>query len=151
MDSPHSDQLRRGRFSEPGRLYLLTSKTLNRVPYLVDLRSARLLIAQLRTVEQEGIARSLAWVVMPDHFHWLVELGDVDLKTLMRRVKSRSTRMINGYQRRTGRLWQQGFHDRALRREEDVRAVARYVVMNPKRAGLVERIGDYPHWDAIWL
>ena len=22
---------------------------------------------------------------------------------------------------------------------------------NPLRAGLVTRIGDYPHWDAIWL
>jgi len=29
--------------------------------------------------------------------------------------------------------------------------MARYIVMNPKRAGLVERVGDYPHWDAIWL
>ncbi|WP_194789727.1 REP-associated tyrosine transposase [Pseudomonas sp. UFMG81] len=151
MDIPHSNQLRRGRFSESGRLYLLTSQTLDRAPYLVDLRSVRLLVEQLRLVEEEGIARSLAWVVMPDHFHWLVELGNVDLKTLMRRVKSRSTRMINGYQGRVGRLWQQGFHDRALRCEEDVRAVARYIVMNPKRAGLVERVGDYPHWDAIWL
>ena len=151
MDRPHSSQLRRGRFSEPGRLYLLTTETLNRVPYLADFRSARLLIAQLRIAEAEGIARSLAWVVMPDHFHWLVELGRGDLKTLMRRIKSRSTRMIKGYQGRAGRLWQQGFHDRALRREEDVQAVARYIVMNPKRAGLVERVGDYPHWDAIWL
>ncbi|MGR6652902.1 REP-associated tyrosine transposase [Pseudomonas mosselii] len=151
MDSPHSSQLRLGRFSEPGRLYLLTTETLNRTPYLADFRSARLLIAQLRIAEAEGIARSLAWVVMPDHFHWLVELGSRDLKTLMRRIKSRSTRMINGYQGRVGRLWQQGFHDRALRREEDVQAVARYIVMNPKRAGLVERVGDYPHWDAIWL
>jgi len=32
-----------------------------------------------------------------------------------------------------------------------VQAVARYIVLNPKRAGLVERIGDYSHWDAIWL
>ena len=29
--------------------------------------------------------------------------------------------------------------------------VARYVIANPKRAGLVERVGDYPYWDAIWL
>ncbi len=29
--------------------------------------------------------------------------------------------------------------------------MARYVVANPLRAGLVERIGDYPLWDAIWV
>ncbi|MGE8387681.1 MAG: REP-associated tyrosine transposase [Pseudomonas sp.] len=151
MDRPHSDQLRIGRFSERNRLYLLTSTTLHRAPVLSGFRSARLLVSQFRQAEEESAARSLAWVVMPDHFHWLIELGPVSLKTLMRRVKSRSTCAINRHQGRYGRLWQKGFHDRALRREEDVRAMARYIVMNPKRAGLVERVGDYPHWDAIWL
>ena len=50
-----------------------------------------------------------------------------------------------------GPVWQDGFHDRALRREEDLVAAARYVVANPLRAGLVQKLGDYPHWDAIWL
>ncbi|MNG81741.1 Transposase IS200 like protein [compost metagenome] len=151
MDSPHSKQLRLGRFSQVSRLYLLTSTTLHRSQTFREFDCARLLVAQFRQAQEEGAIRSLAWVVMPDHFHWLVELGPVSLKHLMRRVKSRSTMMVNRYQGRNGRLWQKGFHDRALRREEDVQAVARYIVMNPRRAGLVERIGDYPHWDAIWL
>ena len=151
MDRPHSKQLRLGQFSETRRLYLLTSTTLARAPIFNDFRSARLLVAEFRQAEEEGSARSLAWVVMPDHFHWLVELGPASLKRLMRRVKSRSTMMINRHRGRSGQLWQKGFHDRAVRREEDVQDVARYVVMNPKRAGLVARAGDYPHWDAIWL
>ena len=48
-------------------------------------------------------------------------------------------------------VWQQGFHDRALRREDDLVKVARYVVANPLRAGLVRKYGDYPLWDAIWV
>ncbi|PJA25166.1 MAG: IS200/IS605 family transposase, partial [Alphaproteobacteria bacterium CG_4_10_14_0_2_um_filter_63_37] len=28
---------------------------------------------------------------------------------------------------------------------------ARYLVANPLRKGLVEEIGQYPHWDAIWV
>ncbi len=43
------------------------------------------------------------------------------------------------------------FHDRAMRKEEDLKAAARYIVANPLRAGLVERCGDYPLWDAVWL
>ena len=116
-----------------------------------DFHSARLLVAELRQAEEEGAIRSLAWVVMPDHFHWLVELGPGSLKRLMRRVKSRSTMMVNRHNGRSGRLWQKGFHDRTLSREEDVQTVARYIVLNPKRAGLVARVGDYPHWDAIWV
>ena len=48
-------------------------------------------------------------------------------------------------------IWQGGFHDHALRQEDDVREVARYIVANPLRAGLVEQLADYPHWDAVWL
>ncbi|MNR61582.1 hypothetical protein D3C85_1833710 [compost metagenome] len=69
----------------------------------------------------------------------------------MARTKSRITFALNRSIGRDGPLWQHGFHDRAIRREEDLQAVARYIVANPLRAGLVERIGDYPLWDAVWL
>ncbi|MDD2056350.1 transposase [Pseudomonas sp. GD03860] len=151
MDRPSSHRLRRGRVSEPGRLYLLTTVVENRAPIFEDFHLARLIAHHFRVAQQMDEAKSLAWVVMPDHFHWLVELRQVTLKTLMRRVKSRSTLDVNKACKRRGRLWQQGFHDRALRQEDDPRAVARYLVANPLRAGLVQGIGDYPHWDAEWL
>jgi len=89
---------------------------------------------------------------MPDHFHWLMEQGDSSkLSTTVRNVKAHSARKINRSLKRTGPLWQPGFYDRAIRREEDIAAVARYIVANPLRAGLVDRIGDYPLWDAVWL
>ena len=88
---------------------------------------------------------------MPDHLHWLVVIGDMPLQTLAQRVKSRSAIAINKARLRHGKLWQKGFHDRALRREDDLQSVARYIVANPLRAGLVKRLGDYPLWDAIWL
>lgn len=48
-------------------------------------------------------------------------------------------------------VWGRGFHDRALRREENLRAVARYIVANPLRAGLVGNVLDYPYWNCVWL
>jgi putative transposase len=48
-------------------------------------------------------------------------------------------------------LWQDGYYDRALRKEEDLQQIARYIVANPLRAKLVNKIGDYPLWDAVWL
>jgi len=41
--------------------------------------------------------------------------------------------------------------DHALRTDENLLNVARYIIANPLRAGLVTRIGDYPLWDSIWL
>lgn len=71
--------------------------------------------------------------------------------TVMRRFKSRSRCSLYKMGKLNGQLWQAGYHDRALRREEDLRSVARYVVANPVRAGLVSRVGEYSHWDAIWV
>jgi putative transposase len=89
---------------------------------------------------------------MPDHLHWLVRLKDgTELGQLMRTVKCVSSWQINRALNRSGRLWQAGYHDHALRKEEDIVSTARYVVSNPLRAGLVKHIGDYPLWDAIWL
>jgi len=149
--TPHSRQLRTGRYSSHHQLYLLTTIVHCRSPLFADWRLGRLVVDQFRLAEAEGAAHSLAWVVMPDHFHWLIELRDSSLSALMRRAKSRSAHSINHALGRQCQVWQKGFHDRALRSEEDIKGVARYVVANPLRAGLVKRIGDYPLWDAIWL
>ncbi|AHZ70434.1 hypothetical protein OU5_3355 [Pseudomonas mandelii JR-1] len=124
---------------------------MNRQPLFHDFKSGRLVVDALKTAEQEGFATSLAWVVMPDHFHWLIELQNIQLPSLMARTKSRIAVTLNRSAGRQGPVWQHGYHDRAIRKEEDLQAVARYIVANPLRAGLVERVGDYPLWDAIWL
>lgn len=148
---PRSDQLRIGRFSEHERIYLLTATVEAREPIFADFNLGRLLVAELRAAHDEALGESLAWVVMPDHLHWLLVSKRGSISELMGRVKGRSARRINPLLGRSGKLWQDGFHDRALRREEDVLPAARYVVANPLRAGLVARIGDYPLWDAVWL
>ena len=67
---PYSN-LRKGRYSEPGREYLVTHQ---RMPWFNDLHSVRLLVKEMRSLEQEGAVTWLAWVVMPDHFHALLSL-----------------------------------------------------------------------------
>ncbi|BCX65491.1 MULTISPECIES: REP-associated tyrosine transposase [Pseudomonas] len=152
MPSQHqSHRLRSGRYSEEGQIYLLTVVVNNRQPVLSGFEAGRLVVDAFRKAQQEQSANSLAFVVMPDHFHWLIELKSMPLRTLMGRTKSRTTVALNRLLQREGSLWQSGFHDRAIRKEEDLQAVARYIVANPLRAGLVDKVGDYPLWDAIWL
>ncbi|UHQ23809.1 transposase [Lysobacter sp. 5GHs7-4] len=95
-------------------------------------------------------SRLLAWALMPDHWHGLVELGPWEtLPDLIRRLKANTSRRV----RETAPglvVWAAGYHDRALRYEESVLDAARYVVMNPVRAGLVRRVRDYRYWGAVW-
>ena len=146
-----SKRLRTGRYSEIGQIYLVTSVAGGREPVFTDLRIGRLLVHELMRCERQGLTRSLAWVVMPDHFHWLFELQSMSLSTVMKQVKARSSISVGRLSPKNTPLWQPGYHDTAVRKEQDLLAVARYVVANPLRAGLVKKIGDYPLWDAIWL
>lgn len=147
------DDLRKGRFNEHWRAYFITTVLAERdTVYFRDFRCARLAVAEMRILHDSGAVNSLAWVVMPDHVHWLFQLGEMlDLSEIVKRYKARTAQRVNGYLNRRGTLWQKAFYDHALRKEEDVRAIARYIVANPLRASLVENIGDYPHWDATWL
>jgi len=140
-----------GRFSEYGRAYSLTIVTEKRIPHFNDFAVARSLINEMRKMENSGQLESLAWVIMPDHLHWLLVLKSDNLSELMRLFKGISSQALNQKLHKQGAFWQRGLYDHAIRKEEEIRAAARYIVANPLRAGLVEHISDYPHWDAIWL
>ena len=147
-----SDDLLRGRVSRTGQIYHIMTTTEGRAPLFRDFTVARLVIAEMRRLEEQNLLHSIAWVLMPDHLHWLLQLnGPMAISTVIKVLKGRSARQLGFLLPDSQPVWQKGFHDHALRREEDVRKVARYIVANPLRAGLVEQIGDYPLWDARWL
>jgi REP element-mobilizing transposase RayT len=147
----HGRELRKGRHSGNGHTYLVTTVTRERLPIFVDWHCATACARELHRTRSEGIAGTLAWVVMPDHVHWLFELRTGDLAGVLRRFKGRAARSINVVRGMDGPVWQRSYHDHAVRREEDCRTLARYVVSNPVRAGICESVGEYPFWDAVWL
>ena len=144
--TPHGKELRKGRVSLPAQVYHVTTVTLGREPVFADLRAARMLVGALREAQVRGEATTLAFVIMPDHVHWLLQLeAPIALSKLVGGVKAVTAHRLGR------RIWQAGFHDHALRHEEDLVETARYIVANPLRAGLAERVGDYSHWDVVWL
>ena len=144
--------LRLGRVSIPGQVYFITTVTHQREPLFRSFTHARLVISELRRLNDCALVTSLAWVVMPDHLHWLLALGHShSISIVAKLLKGRTAAALNRAGVRSGPVWQRTFFDHALRRGEDLVGVARYIVANPLRAGLVKKVGDYSHWDAIWL
>ena len=141
-----------GRLSEPGRAYFITTVTQHRNPIFEDINCARIVINHMRKIHDAEWVSSLSWVVMPDHVHWLFRLGDTkELSAVLKHFKARSAIELNQALKRSGSIWQSHYYDRAIRDGEDIRQIARYIVGNPLRAGLVKNIFHYPHWDAAWL
>ena len=144
--------LRRGRYSATNRIYHVTTATFWRKKLFVQIDAARAVVTSLRRETESQRCDTLCFMLMPDHLHWLMQVTDRSaLAACVNNVKAHSARRVNAVRGASGRVWQKGFYDRALRSDEDVAAVARYIVANPLRAGIVERVGDYPFWDAIWV
>ena len=147
-----SVKLRQGRISVAGHIYLVTFTTAERNPHFKTWETASLAAGLLTEPTSWQRSRLLAWVLMPDHWHGLVQLGDSEsLSACIGRLKGSTSRQLKLAHPHLGRVWGPGFHDRAMRSDDDLRATARYLAMNPVRAGLVKRVGDYPYWDAIWV
>ena len=148
---PGQHALRRGRVSIPGQYYHVTCATVNRVPVFIDWLTGRSVVNALRVAERVNDVHTLAFCVMPDHLHWLLELRQQSLANVVGQMKGRSSRAFRARLAGGGHLWQRGYFDHAIRTDENLLNVARYIIANPLRAGLVTRIGDYPLWDSIWL
>ena len=133
--------------------YLITTGAWQRRPLFDDLYPGRIVVRAFMYQHRKGRVQSHAYVIMPDHFHWLITLNDpLPLSGLMRSVKAWSGRAINEARHSRGApVWQHGYHDSALRRDQNLRHAARYIAANPLRAGLVHDLGSYSLWDAQWL
>lgn len=132
MTTFRSHRLRYGRHSE----YLIT---ITHKPVLTDFMLGRLLISTMKPRHDSQRVSSLTFVVMPDHVHWLIQLQDESINKVMQAFKGVSSRKVNQYLGLKGKLWQAGYHDHALRKEEDLPNMAGYIVANPLRAGLVKK------------
>ena len=144
--------LRKGRHSIDGQVYLVTFATSKRARLFEDWAIAADAARILSAAPNWQGSRLMAWVLMPDHWHGLVLLGDGEvLSSRIGWIKAESSRALRRRHSTLGSVWARSYHDRALRMEDDVVDAARYVVLNPVRAGLVQRIGDYPFWDAVWV
>jgi putative transposase len=123
--------------------YFLTFCTRNRDRVFVTKERVDLVRTQiLRAADEESFA-IVAFCFMPDHLHLLVqgESEDADGRRLIPRMKQFSGFY---YSKQFGsQLWQRYGFERVLRHEEETLSVAKYILENPVRGGLVAHPNQY--------
>jgi putative transposase len=140
------DQLRKGRISQPGQIYLITFCTHARKPIFRHRDIATDAVAALLEPRHWKDAKLLTWVLMPDHWHGLIQLdSDIALSQVIGKLKGASARTLGLRHPHIRPVWQDSFHDHALRSEEDLLAMAQYILNNPVRAGLTNTPAAYPY------
>ncbi len=101
-------------------------------------------------VEESVKSGFIVWgyCFMPDHLHLVLEglSMNADVQAFMKIFKQKTG---FAYRRKSfspdGKLWQSGYYDHVLRRDEDLQSVLQYVFNNPVRKQIVSHYMDYPH------
>ena len=92
-----------------------------------------------------GRYRLLAWVIMPNHLHAVVEtLPGFPLDGVIHSWKSFTAKRANRLLGRTGAFWMGDYFDRYVRDEAHLWDVMRYMEENPVKAGLVRLAREWP-------
>lgn len=152
MHAKGYEKLRQRRASIQGQIYHLVSRTHQRKPFFANWDYAVAASSAFTSRRALQDAALLCWALMPDHVHWLLQLGEnSSLSIIVARMKSISAKKVRETTQHRGPIWYPGFYDRAIRREEDIAAMARYIVANPLRAGVCNNLKRYPFWDAVYL
>jgi putative transposase len=127
-----------------GAAFAVTIATHRRRRFLSRRDVADLCVESLGESAQRNGARVFAYCFMPDHAHLLASVPDGGLIDLIRQFKRlssfRAKNLLGGFP-----LWQSRFFDRALRSDDSLGQLARYILYNPVRGRLVDRITDYPY------
>jgi REP element-mobilizing transposase RayT len=132
--------------------YSITSITHKKAPVFSDFHLARELVRSIRLSDNEQATKTVGFVVMPTHFHWLFKLGYIyNLNNTVERVKGRAALAVNKQRNGIHKIWQVGFQERCIQREEELIKAMRHIVRSPLRAGLVNSLKLYPHWDCVYL
>lgn len=125
--------------------YFITTCTLDRRKALTSRDFCELCRDELFAMSEKYGFSADAYVLMPDHVHWLAE-AQRDDAALPAYVAMWKQRTGFAWSRQTGsRLWQKGYWERVLRERDNPLSFARYVIENPVRAGLVANVRDYPY------
>jgi putative transposase len=133
------------RYPVNGAPVFVTAVCRERFPHLRSRASKQLLLDVMREVKLESGFSMVGYVILDDHFHWLVNPQSADLSRLIQSVKLRFTRRLDaGHPQQGARsLWQPRFWDHIIRNQEDLNQHLDYIHYNPVKHGYVEQPSDY--------
>ena len=129
------------RYFEIGNQYFITAVTHKRQPILTD--SSAIISKCLNKMLIKHRTKLIAWVILPDHFHILINpQGHVD--SFMHDFKlsfGAYFRKENGMS--SGRIWQARYWDHIIRNQDDLNNHIDYIHFNPVKHGLVDSPFDW--------
>jgi len=93
--------------------------------------------------------RLLAWCVMPNHVHSLIEMVEGhSLGGILHSWKSYTAKKANRILGRSGQFWDEDYYDRTIRDDDHLRIAIEYIEQNPVKARLVTNARQWKYSSA---
>jgi REP element-mobilizing transposase RayT len=127
-----------------GALYHVTSRGDGQEPIYLDDEDRKIQLAVLDKVVQRFNWMIHAWCQMGNHYHLLVETPEGNLAQGMRHFNGVYTQRFNRRHGRVGHVFQGRYKAIIVQKDNYLLELARYIVLNPVRAGMVRSAKDWP-------
>jgi putative transposase len=131
---------RRNKPVNPDTVFFLTICTNERKPIFTGPEDHVLLLNVMRRLRDRFNLQFNAWVILPNHLHWLIEPREADYSKVVfafKRAVGAEYKKI-GRLNTGGRLWQDRFWEHTVRDEADFERCADYIHYNPVKHRLVK-------------
>jgi putative transposase len=132
------------RLEFPNALYHVTARGDRRENIFEDDQDRRAFLATLALVVKQFNWLCYAYCLMDNHYHLLVQTPDSNLSKGMRQLNGVFTQASNRRHSRVGHLFQGRFKAILVDSDAYLLELARYIVLNPVRAGMVKRSDRWP-------
>lgn len=124
---------------EPGNIYHIYNRGVNRTPIFFQKENWDYFIWKIYKYIKPPNARMIAYCLMPNHYHLLVQVEIEDFgQKIMRPFTIAYTKAINIQKNRVGHLFQGAYQTTLIKTDEDLLEVSRYIHLNPVKGGLVK-------------
>ncbi len=127
-----------------GALYHVTSRGGRRDDIVVDDDDRRVWLETLDHVCTRFNWLCHGWCLMDNHYHLIIETPDANLSRGMRQLNGVYTQRFNRRHQQVGHLFQGRYKAILVDGDAYLLELARYVVLNPVRAGMVDDVADWP-------
>ena len=131
------------RIEYPGAVYHVTSRGNEKKAVFKDDSDREAFLKTLAHVNKRYNWICHAYCLMDNHYHLLIETLEGNLSMGMRQLNGVYTQTLNRRHSRVGHLFQGRFKAILIQKDSHLLEVCRYVVLNPVRAQVVERPGDW--------
>ena len=131
------------RIEYPGAVYHITNRGNDRKAVFKDDQDRETFLKILAFVIKRYHWLCHAYCLMDNHYHLMIETPDGNLSLGMRQLNGVYTQARNRRYKKTGHLFQGRYKAIVIQKDSHLLEVSRYVVLNPVRAGMVEKPEDW--------